>query len=143
MFKVVGMHTMDACSHIFFSNQILVYHVLNQNRGGDTSVSIIWDIAILRAYKEFIPILSILSCKCLKGCTYSPLCFLASIVYCCIKNVDATTKYHQLDSIVHIKICLVIRGSYICPKANSRQFKRNMEGFSKMSGWHYTFKLKE
>ena len=116
------MHAMNTCSHIILGYLVLVKHILDKDRGWDSPVSIIRYIAILCRYEDFISILPVFSSQSFECCSDRSFSLLASIVDCCVKKIDSTTHKQQLDRIINIKVCLIIRGPNICAQSNRSQF---------------------
>ena len=133
---------MNASSNIFLGDQILFHHLLDQDCGWDTSISIIRNVAIFCGDKYFISFLAILSGERFERCSNSSFGLLASIIDGSVQHINSTAHYHQFDCIINIKVGLIIWCSNVCAKSHRGQFQGNMHRFSKMSRWYYTMKLK-
>jgi hypothetical protein len=51
MLEVIWVHAMNACCNILLCDQVFIHHVLDKNGGWQTSICIIWYVAILSADK--------------------------------------------------------------------------------------------
>ena len=88
------MHAVYSCGNILLLNQVFVEHILNEDRCRNTSIGIIRNVAILRAYKELITALSVFASEGLQGRPNGTLTLLASIIYCSVEHIDTSAHYH-------------------------------------------------
>jgi hypothetical protein len=88
------MHTVYSCGNILLLNQVLVKHILNEYRCRHTSIGIIRNVAILRAYEELITALPVFANKGLQGRPDGTLTLLASIIDSSVEYIDPSAHDH-------------------------------------------------
>jgi len=100
---------MNARCNVFFADNIGVDHLLHQSCSRDPLVRVVGNVADLGAHEELVPLVPILPYQRLECSANRPFAFLAPIVDGRVKHIDASGLYHQLDCVVLVEVCLIIR----------------------------------